>query len=305
MRVKYTKFNGVLMIVITIIIICISAAGIGFANDLPEIKNTGILRHLGITYAHFVRKTDNGYDGLDVEVMKLFAKHLGLRYKLVNTTFETLFTDLTGRRFDPKTQDYELVQTEKIKGDIIANGLTILPWRKKIVAYSRPTFPTGVWLIAPANSRLKPIIPSGDIHLDIKKVKFLLEGRTVLTLEGTCLSAKLYGLEKFHPEIKYFSQTNTINDMAPAIIHGIAETTLLDIPDAMVALQTWPGEIKIIGPISEPQVMGVAFPKSSPLLLKAFNEFFTQIWQNGTYRTLVEKYYPSVFLYFEDFFDKD
>lgn len=304
MRLKCIKINGILMVMV-IIIMYVGAARTAFTDDLAEVKKRGVLRHLGVTYAHFVRETAYGYDGLDVEVMELFAKHLGLKYKLVNATFETLFTDLTGRKFDHKTHTYQLMPTEKIKGDVIANGLTILPWRKKIVNYSHPTFPTGVWLIAPATSQLKPIIPSGDILLDIKTVKSLLKGHSVLTLNGTCLAADLYNLEQVNPDIKYFSQDNTINDMASAIINGVAETTLLDIPDAMVALQTLPGEIKIIGPISEPQVMGVAFPKSSPKLLKAFNEFFTQIWQNGTYRSLVEKYYPSVFLYFEDFFDKD
>ncbi len=303
MRLKYIKINGILMVMV--IILYVSAVSTAFANDLAEVKNRGVLRHLGVTYAHFVRETDHGYDGLDVEVMKLFAKHLGLKYKLVNTTFETLFTDLTGRKFDHKTQMYQLIPTEKIRGDVIANGLTMLPWRKKIVNYSRPTFPTGVWLIAPATSQLKPIIPSGNILLDIKTVKSLLKGHSVLTLNGTCLAAELYNLKQVKPDIKYFSQNNTINDMALAIINGVAETTLLDIPDAMVALQTWPGEIKILGPISEPQVMGVAFPKSSPKLLETFNEFFTQIWKNGTYRSLVEKYYPSVFLYFENFFDKE
>lgn len=82
----------------------------------------------------------------------------------------------------------------------------------------------------------------------------------------------------------------------------MAETTLLDVPDAMVALQSWPGEIKIIGPISQPQRMGIAVNKSSFQLLEALDTFFIQIWADGTYRSLVEKYYPSIFLYFENFF---
>lgn len=31
--------------------------------------------------------------------------------------------------------------TLPVKGDIIANGFTVLPWRQSVVLYSEPTFP--------------------------------------------------------------------------------------------------------------------------------------------------------------------
>jgi ABC-type amino acid transport substrate-binding protein len=90
--------------------------------------------------------------------------------------------------------------------------------------------------------------------------------------------------------------------MAPAILRGDAETSLLDVPDALVALEKWPAKIKVIGPISEPQVMGVAFRKESPLLREAFDRYLAAIRADGTYRRLVEQYYPAVPDYFPEFF---
>lgn len=303
MRFQKRIANGLLLLILATVMVCASS-GTAVSSALEEIRQRGEIKHIGVTYANFVRKTPKGYDGLDVEVMKLFAAHLGVRYRLVNSTWETLFTDLTGRRKDPGKQSFNQSKTERIKGDIIANGLTILPFREKIVTFSRPTFPTGIWLIASAKSTLKPIEPSGDIEKDISKVRSLLKERTVLTMDDTCLAADLYQLENTGAEIRYYTRTKIINDIAPAMINGMAESTLLDIPDAMVALQNWPGDIKIIGPVTKPQTMGVAVDKSSPELLKEFNKFFMKIWADGTYRRLVEKYYPSVFLYFENFFDK-
>lgn len=304
MRLKQVVSTAILsgIIVFTALF---TSSGSAIAIDLKAIKDRGVLRHLGVTYANFVRKTPEGVDGLDVEVMKLFAAHLGVDYKLVHTTWETLFTDLTGRKKDPKTQTFNKTQTEIIKGDIIANGLTILPWRQELVVFSESTFPTGIWLIASAKSTLKPIKPSGDIVLDINNVKSLMAGRTVLTMEATCLAADIYNLNQTKAQIKYYTQTKIINDIAPAMLNGMAESTLLDIPDAMVALQKWPGDIKIIGPVTETQTMGVAVNKSSPQLLNKFNQFLNQIQRDGTYRKLVEKYYPSVFLYFENFLKTD
>ena len=299
---RYKRLSFVLVLVI-FLLWEIGPAQVG-ADNLTEIRQRGVLRHLGVTYANFVRETALGVDGLDVEVMKLFAKHLGVDYQFINTTWENLFTDLTGSRWDSVKQVWETDQTKEIKGDIIANGLTVLPWRQKIVTYSYPTFPTGVWLIARANSPLKPISPTGNVEQDIRTVKSLLKGHSVLTMEGTCLAGELYDLAQTQAEIKLFTQSKLINDIVPAMINGIAESTLVDIPDAMIALQKFPGDVKIIGPISQNQIMGVAVADSSTQMLKEFNAFFKIIWNNGTYRKLVEKYYPFVFLYFGDFFDK-
>lgn len=303
-KFKYSTYYFIMGLSILLLGGVVIGPALALAGNLNDIRQRGVLRHLGITYAHFVRETPQGYDGLDVEVMRLFAEHLGVKYQLVNTTWDNLFEDLTGFRWDKKQQVLGTKQTNVIKGDIIANGLTMLPWRKKIVTYSRPTFPTGVWLVANARSPLNPISPSGNIAQDIKTVKALLKGHSVLTMDGTCLASGLYDLEQTQAEIKLFTQGGIINDIVPAMMNGQAECTLLDIPDAMIALQQWSGEIKIIGPISGNQVMGVAVAHSSEETLNAFNAFFKIIWQNGTYRTLVEKYYPSVFLYFEDFFNQ-
>jgi ABC-type amino acid transport substrate-binding protein len=221
----------------------------------------------------------------------------------VETSWSSVFSDLIGQKVEPTADGGVKVsgQTE-IRGDMIANGLTILPWREQVVSYSTPTFPTGVWLIARADSALKPIEPSGDIQTDIQQVKGLLSGRSVLTMSGTCLDPRLYDLRSTRANIRYHTASESLDDIAPAIIDGVAEATLLDIPDALVALQKWPGDIKVIGPLSEPQLMGVAVPKTSLELLAEFNRFFKELRVSGAYDELVRKYYPSVYLYKGNFF---
>ena len=277
-----------------------------YAGDLAEIRQRGVLRHLGIPYAHFVRDTAKGLDGLDVELMQLFAAHLGVKYQWVQTSWSEVFGDLTGQKVQlTKENRVEVIGETAVRGDIIANGLTILDWRMQVVQFSNPTFPTGVWLIARADSPIKPIEPSGDIETDIQRVKNLLAGRSVLTMEGTCLDPSLYGLASTQAEIRFYTASENLNEIAPAIINGAAEATLLDVPDALVALQAWPGDIKIIGPVSSSQFMGAAVAKSSPELLAAFNRFFQDLRTSGTYDELVKKYYPSIYLYLGDFFKSE
>ena len=295
--------SDTIRVVFGIVLACFLLTTNAFAVDLTEIRQRGVLRHLGVTYANFVRENVDGIDGLDVELIQLFAKHLGVRYELVKTSWSEAFGDLTGQHIRAEGDQVVVIGKTKVRGDILANGLTILPWREKVVDYSIPTFPTGVWLIALATSQIKPIEPSGDIETDIQRVKSRLSGRSVLTMKGTCLDSDLYDLEATGAEIRLHTASENLNDIAPAVINGDAEATLLDIPEALIALQKSPGKIKIIGPVSHEQLMGVAVAKSSPELRDAFNEFFQKCWNEGTYEGLVRKYYPSIFLYLDSFFN--
>jgi ABC-type amino acid transport substrate-binding protein len=276
------------------LLILISAAP-NYGVEIKEIKERGVLVHLGVPYAAFV--TGSG-DGFDVELMQLFAKHLGVEYRYVKTSWVDAIPALTGRKLEEKGN----IDTP-ITGDIIANGMTMLPSRENLVDFSIPTFPTQVWLIARSDSSISPIVPSNNIEKDIEMVKGLLKGREVLGLRNTCLDPDLYNLEKAGARVRLFP--GSLNELAPAIISGEAETTLLDVPDALIALDKWPGKGKIIGPISQTQRMGCAFAKTSGELRKAFNQFFERCKEDGTYKRLVFKYYPSAPYYFPEFFGSE
>jgi ABC-type amino acid transport substrate-binding protein len=269
------------------------------ANDLDDIKSSGKLRHLGIPYANFV--TGLG-DGLDTELMQKFAKHLGVDYEYVPSTWDNIYGDLIGRNVKYENNEIKYLENTTIKGDVIANGLTILPWREKVVSFSNPTFPSSVWIISKANSELNPISPSKSLRKDILNIKELITNKTVLTKPNTCLDASLYDLDKTQAKVVIHPNNKKIIEMVPSVINSEVELTLLDVPDALIALEKFSGEIKVLGPISEKQFMGVAFRKESTELLKEFNKFFEIIKNDGTYNRLVHKYYPSVFYYFDDFF---
>ncbi len=119
-------------------------------------------------------------------------------------------------------------------------------------------------------------------------------------MPGTCLDPGLYSLSDLGATLVPLHLQ--MNEFAPAILNGKAETSLLDVADSLIALEKWPGKIKVIGPVSAKQEMGVGFPKSSPHLLRAFNTFLSRIIQDGTYKKLVDTYYPGVQVYFPDFF---
>lgn len=268
-------------------------------GDLEDVRATGVLRHLGVPYANFVSGSG---DGMDVELIRGFATDLGVRYEFVVTDWKRAFGDLTGRHARGAGQRAELLEEGLVRGDLLANGVTMLDWRREVADFSQPTFPSGVWLVARADADLAPIRPSGDQVSDIGLVKTAIRGRSVLALENTCLDPSLYAMAETGAQVRLLPHVRNLNEMAPAVLRGDAEASLLDVPDALVALEKWPGEIKVIGPVSEVQVMGVAFRKGSPRLREAFDRYLEKIRTDGTYRRLVEKYYPAVPDFFPEFF---
>jgi ABC-type amino acid transport substrate-binding protein len=266
--------------------------------DLAEVKQQGVLRHLGVPYANFV----NGTEGLDIELTQLFAASLKLRYEFVPTDWDRLLGDLTGHVVKPKGEKAEVLQETPIRGDLAACGITVIPWRQSVVAFSQPVFPTQVWLIAKATSPIKPIKPSGNLTRDIASVKKLLNGQSLYCKENTCLAPGLYNMDQTGAKCLLFA--GSLNDLAPAVIKGEASFSLLDVPDTLVALQKWPGQIKVIGPISPAQEMATAFRKDAPNLLAAYNLFLQDKMRDGTYRRLVDKHYPFVNTYFPAFFNQ-
>ena len=275
--------------------------GVASATDLADIKARGELRHLGIRYANFV--TGAG-DGFDVELAQGFAKHIGVKYTLVYTDFYSVVRDLLGKNVQITDGNVELVGDFPIKGDMIATGFTYLPWREKILLFSEPTFPSQVVLIARADSDLSPVPDTGSLAKDITQTKALIGKQSVLAMEKTCLDPANYGLKNSGYDIRLYTRSTNINEMVPALLNKEADLSLLDVPDLMLDMPKWPGKFKVIGPISEDQILAAAFPKDSPHLRDAFNEYLRKIKADGTYDKLVDKYYPAIRQYFPDFFKK-
>lgn len=281
----------------------LAAAGARAADeggDLEAIRRRGVLRHLGIPYANFVT---GGGDGFDVELMRRFAAKLGVAYAYVETDWPDAIPDLSGRRVSPRQPDPSAAPAVPIRGDVVATGMTVLPWRTRSVAFSSPVFPTQVWVVARAGSPVAPIKPSGRLQDDISAVKALLREKAVLGVAETCLEPSLYGLERAGARIEL--RKLRLDEVAPALIQGDGDLALLDVADAMVALQRFPGKVKVIGPISTTQHMSVAFRPGSPRLREAFEQFLAASRRDGSYDALVQAYYPEAPVYFRDFFAKE
>jgi len=283
---------------LAILVLC-CLAGLAGAADLPEIKARGEFRHLGIRYANFV--TGAG-DGFDVDLIQGFAQEIGVKYRLVYSDFYSVIRDLLGKDVVRRGDGITLEGDYPVKGDIIATGFTVLPWRQAVLLYSQPTFPSQVLLIARADSALQPIQGSDNLEKDIQETKALIDNHSLLVMEKTCLDPTNYGLKGRDIELRAYTKSTNINEMVPALLKLDADLSLLDVPDVILDMQKWPGKFKIIGPISGQQVLAAAFPRDAPQLRDAFDAYLSKLKASGEYDRLVDKYFPGIRSYFPTFF---
>jgi cyclohexadienyl dehydratase len=107
--------------------LCLSA-GAAFSDDLASVRRAGMLR-VGTTgdYKPFsFRDPDGSYRGADITMARSLAAALGVRAVFVPTEWAKLSADFTADRFD-----------------IAVGGVTILPEREKIAAFSTTTVVDG------------------------------------------------------------------------------------------------------------------------------------------------------------------
>ncbi len=64
------------------------------AGDLDAVIRAGKLRHIGVRYANFVISANAG---LDVELVRAFAEHLGVQYEFVASSWSQIIADLSGQ----------------------------------------------------------------------------------------------------------------------------------------------------------------------------------------------------------------
>lgn len=255
-------------------------AATAWGNSLTDIQARGVLRHAGVIYARFV--TGSG-DGFSVDLARGFADTLGVSYVFVPEDWDGLLPSLAEER-----------------ADLVACGLTRLPWREKQVCFSSPTFCSAVWAVAGAASGLHPIAPGETRASDRAATLALLSGVSVLGIARTCLDPNAYGLPAAGARPVPFH--GDVNEILVALMGGAADCAILDAPTLMVALPRWAGKIKILGPVSSRQEMGVAFRKEDPHLAAAFNTYLNRIHSDGTYQKLVQRYYPEAPDHFPEFF---
>ncbi len=203
---------------------------------------------------------DNGdYIGIDVEVAKAIADKLGLTLQINDMGFDAAIT-----------------ACQNGASDIVMAGLTVSPDREAIINFSN-TYAKGVQVV----------IVTEDS--DIASIDDL-EGKKIGTQMGT--TGYIYCSDT--PENGGYGEENVTGydsgiTAVQALINGQVDAVVIDNEPAKVFVQENPG-LKILDTEFANEDYAIGVTKSNTALLDAINTALTELMNDGTFQSIVDKY---------------
>ncbi len=196
------------------------------------------------------------YEGFDIDLINEVAKDLSLTTDIQDTSFDTIFIDVSQGKFD-----------------IVASASTITPEREQKVDFSDPYYEAEQALLVPEGS-------------DIKTVEDI-DGLTVSAQDGTT------GEAFANDETSAGSVRGFPNGPAAiaALQNGQVEATIIDQPVAQDAIDKNQGGFELATTIPTGELYGLALSQETPALLAAVNESLASMKTDGRLNDLYQKWF--------------
>ena len=252
----------------TVAVFSVSLACLGVFPHIAMAASERVRIVLNIPYEPFEVRDGNGeLAGFDVELGKALCTQAQLSCSWSEQSWESLLPSLMTR-----------------KADAIMSGMTISDERRQQVLFSDPYLiqPSG-WFAAVSYS-LPEVTPE------------TLKGQRIGVLRGSSQDRYVTDLYGQQNELRrYASADDAVND----IMASRLDITFFDYPTGQSSLiEASPGRFKLVGnKIQDERYFndgfGIAFRKRDQALAERFNQALVELKKNGTYQTLVEKYFPE------------
>lgn len=203
--------------------------------------------------------------GFEYELAKAFADYLKvkLKIKIAEKWDEMIPAIMAG------------------EGDFIAAGLTIMPEREKMVAFSDGYLSTCQHIIVHRdNMNLNKVDDLAGKTVDVRKKTSYHKRLEEIKKQGIDLNIKL------HEDL-------TTEELIRQVAEKKIEITIADTNIALLNRRYHP-QIAITCRISDDEYLGWAANQNSVEFLEIINQYFSVIKKNGTFTKIYDKYYKSV-----------
>jgi len=250
------------IIAISAILFCSANATAG--SILDGIAESGELRAcFDAGYMPFEMKSkNNSYIGFDIDLGKVMAKQMGVKYVPVNTAWDGIIPALiTG------------------KCDLISAGMTINAQRNMKVNFADPYIVVGQSIIL--NPKLKDEIKS---YKDLNNAKYTVASKLGTT--GEVVVKRMLNKAKYNA-------FETETDAAMEVINGKADAMVYDMPFVSIYAAQNSGKVTAILEPFTYEPLGWAVKQGDPDMINFLNNFLRQIKGDGSFDRIYDKWFKS------------
>jgi len=212
-------------------------------------------------YPPFEFKENGEFKGIDMDLARMIAKKIGVKYEIIDMDFDSLIPSLMSKKID-----------------MAIAAITITDERKKNVDFSIPYYTANQSIIAKKDSDI--VIKSVE---DIAKYKIGSQNGTTgqIYIDDNLVKTGKMPKENFK---KYATNIEAITDM----LNGNIDLVIIDDGAAQGYVKLKP--IKILYIIDTGENYGIAFQKGSPYVEKV-NSILKSILNSDEWVQLIKKYF--------------
>ena len=210
-----------------------------------------------IPYPPFEYREGGEVVGFDIDLITEAATRLGLEVSVIDTDFDTIFTQLAGGRFD-----------------VVASATTITPEREEEVNFTEGYYNAQQSLTVRADSGITSVDELGEEH-------------TVSVQRGT--TGEAWAEDNLAPQgvtLRSFTQTP---DLYSAVEGGAVDGTINDEPSAIAEVAAREG-LELVETIDTGEVYGFAVNPGNEPLLDELNRVLSEMIEDGTYDQIYAQY---------------
>ncbi len=234
-------------------------ASAALASDLREIQTRGTLRILAVASdeeAYFVSQRPGGPPGFDVEVLEGFARLHKLKVQVIPVSGWGLL----------------IPSLHHNKGDLIAGGFTDTESRRKLIDFTVEAFPT------------RSVVMTRRPAAVIQSVAEL-RGKRVGTVKGTFMEDELAAV----------GVTNVDSSIATGGLPDALRASRVDVAvdglEAALSAKAKDPDLLLGVSLGRPSSLAYGVRHEDQALLKALNEYISNLRRTSTWSRLVVKYF--------------
>ena len=236
------------------LVLCLSLAACGAKGpSLADVKKAGKMTvATSPDFPPFESLENNEVVGIEVEIMKLIAKDLGVEIEFTQMDFDSV-----------------LVGIEAAKYDCAMSGITITPAREKNMLFTKPYYNAAQVIVVKADSAIK-----GKADLKDKTVSV----QTGTTAEAGCQDEKIA------------TQGYTANaDAKAALTTGKVDAWVVDNLTALQMVEEGDG-LKVLEEKMTEEPYAFAFAKGSEDLVAEINKSLEKLINDGTVEAIFTQF---------------
>jgi len=234
-------------------------AGASRAADRERVERTHTLRLLTDLsdpndVSRLIYRTDSGYDGIEYQVIRSFARSLGAQVQVVVVpSFDMLFAALA-----------------RDEGDVAAASITDTPARRKTLDLSDSYFPVRETVVVRRGEKAKSLAD--------------LAGKRGITQRGTTWEAECRKVPRV-----VLAFTENQSELFSQVASGAADFTVTDSPMAMTYAAKY-SNLDVAWSLPEKQDYAFALRRGSDLT-PLLNENLKKLKTTGAYYALLGRFY--------------